>query len=260
VAGGSAVRKPAARLPEPAARLPEPAARLPEPAARPLEPAARLPEPAARPLEPAARLPELATVYWRQPASDQTLSRVARWWTLTTVAHTVPFVAVAALLAWLSPLTIPVGVVLLAHAWIIPELYAARGANVVRRRANLATAQERIALGLLGDLVGHDERELLSRTGLVVEPGAFGAWVVGDAGAFVVRPGGRRVHCYCVKVTDPELPPSDRVAHLLLALRSDESGFATVANLAFCGACWRLRRRLPRSAREALDAARAIAR
>jgi hypothetical protein len=185
---------------------------------------------------------------------------MARWWTLTTVAHTAPFVAVAALLAWLSPMTIPVGIVLLAHAWIIPELYAARGANVVRKRGIVSTTQERIALGLLGDLVGHDERELLSSTGLVVEPGRLGVWVVGEAGAFVVRPGGRRVHCYCVKATDPELPPSDRTAHLLLALRADESGFATVANLAFSGACWRLRRRLSPPARRALSAARAIAR
>jgi hypothetical protein len=75
----------------------------------------------------------------------------------------------------------------------------------------------------------------------------------------LVRPGGRRVHCYCVKVPDPELPPSDRVAHLLLALRSDESGFATVANLAFAGARWRLRRRLPLEGREALEAAATLA-
>ena len=58
------------------------------------------------------------------------------------------------------------------------------------------------------------------------------------------------------RVTDAELPPSDRIAHLLLALRSDETGFATVANHAFSGAVWRVRRRLPHEARPALDAAR----
>ncbi len=205
-------------------------------------------------------LPELATVHWRPRATDQTLSRVAKWWTVTTIAHTVPFVVVAALLAWLNPLTIPVGIVLLAHAWIIPELYAARGANVVRKRGNAAAAPERVAIGLLGDLVGHDERELLSSTGLVLERGRLGVWIVGEAGALVVRPGGRRVHCYCVKATDPELPPSDRIAHLLLALRADEPGFATIANVAFSGACWRLRRRLPRPACRALEAAQAVAR
>ena len=56
-------------------------------------------------------------------------------------------------------------------------------------------------------------------------------------------------------MTEPGLPSGDRIAHLLLALRSDEAGFATVANLAFSGARWRLRRRLPPHARAALDAA-----
>jgi hypothetical protein len=68
------------------------------------------------------------------------------------------------------------------------------------------------------------------------------------------------VHCFCVRATDPELPPADRVAHLLLALREDEEGFATVANHAFAGAPWRVRRRLPARMRPALDAARAAAR
>ena len=44
----------------------------------------------------------------------------------------------------------------------------------------------------------------------------------------------------------------DRIAHLLLALRTDEAGFATVANLAFAGAGWRVRRRLPARMRGAL--------
>ena len=68
------------------------------------------------------------------------------------------------------------------------------------------------------------------------EQGRLGVWLVGQAGALLVRPRGRRVHCYCVKVNEPSLPPSDRIAHLLLALRTDEEGFATVANLAFSGA------------------------
>jgi hypothetical protein len=75
-----------------------------------------------------------------------------------------------------------------------------------------------------------------------------------------VRPGGRRVNCYCVRVPDASLPPTDRIAHLLLALRTDEAGFATVANLSFSGARWRVRRRLPAPVRDALDAAGAQAR
>ena len=112
-----------------------------------------------------------------------------------------------------------------------------------------------MALGLLGDLVGHDARELHARTGLVPERGALGVWLVGEAGALLVAPGGRRVFCWCVQVPEPGLPSGDRIAHLLLALRADEEGFATVANLAFSGAPWRLRRRLPPRTRPALDAA-----
>jgi hypothetical protein len=60
------------------------------------------------------------------------------------------------------------------------------------------------------------------------------------------------VHCFCVGTTDRELPPSDRIAHLLLALRTDEEGLATVANHAFAGAPWRVRRRLRAHLRPAL--------
>ena len=83
-------------------------------------------------------------------------------------------------------------------------------------------------------------RALQARTGLALERGTLGTWLVGEAGALLVTPGGRRVHCFCVRVTDRDLPPSDRVAHLLLALREDEVGFATVANHAFAGAPWRV--------------------
>jgi hypothetical protein len=74
-----------------------------------------------------------------------------------------------------------------------------------------------------------------------------------------VAPGGRRVHCFCVTVAEGDLPPSDRIAHLLLALRTDESGFATVANHAFSGAPWRISRRMDACARPALAAARRAA-
>jgi hypothetical protein len=62
-----------------------------------------------------------------------------------------------------------------------------------------------------------------------------------------------------VSATEDDLPPSDRIAHLLLALRVDEEGFATVANHTFAGAPWRVRRRLPQPMRPALDAARRAA-
>jgi len=173
----------------------------------------------------------------------------------------VPFLAAATLLIALSPVTLPVALAALAQAWLIPALYAARGANVVGPRGPAKSREAELgSLGLLGDLLGHDPRALFARTGLVLEPGEFGVWLVGEVGAVLVRPGGRRVHCYCVKATDPELPSGDRIAHLLLALRTDESGFATVANLAFSGARRRLHRRLPKRARPALDTAVTAAR
>jgi hypothetical protein len=197
-------------------------------------------------------LPETAAVYWRPRVDAGRLVRRGRTWTATTFAHTVPFVATAGLLFALEPLAFPVDFALLAHAWAIPELYARRGANVVRPKPQGDDAPERVAVGLLGDLVGHDARELHARTGLVPERGALGVWLVGEAGAVLVAPGGRRVFCWCVKVPEPGLPAADRIAHLLLALRSDEQGFATVANLAFSGAPWRLRRRMHPRTRPAL--------
>ncbi len=172
-----------------------------------------------------------------------------------------PFTAAGFVLLAAEPLAFPVTLASLAHAWVIPELYAARGANVVRPKRFRATAEaERVSVGLLGDLVGHEARELHRDTGLVLERGLLGTWLVGPAGALLVRPGGRRVACYCVRVPDPELPAGDRIAHLLLALRCDEAGFATVANCAFSGARWRVRRRLPPALRPALDRAGAVAR
>jgi hypothetical protein len=202
-----------------------------------------------------ALLPETAAVYWRPRVDERSLERRGRVWTLTTVAHTIPFCIAAAVLFVLEPLSAPVGAILLAHAWAIPELYARRGANVLRRRPRKEEGPERTAVGLLGDLVGHEARELHARTGLVLERGALGVWLVGEAGAVLVRPGGRRVYCWCVHVDDTTLPSADRIAHLLLALRTDEQGFATVANLAFSGHRRRVRRRIPPSLRPALDAA-----
>lgn len=217
-------------------------------------------------------LPETAGVHWRPRVDAAQLRLRGRLWTLTMAAHVIPFAGSAALLMWVQPLALPVALVCLAHAWIIPELYAQRGANVLRPPrpargapqaapgAPVPEPQQR-AVGLLGDLVGHDARELHARTGLVVEPGRLGTWIVGEKGAVLVHGRRRRrAYCYCVKV-DPrrrgarELPSGDRIAHLLLALRSDEQGFATVANLAFAGAPWRLRRRMGKQARPALRAA-----
>jgi hypothetical protein len=211
-------------------------------------------------LHTAQALPELASVPWRQRTDARWLRRWGRIWHAWTLLYTVPFLAAGAGMLWLEPLSAPVAVAAIAHAWIIPELYAFRGASVVRPKGPRNEAAEPVAQGLLGDLLGHDERDLQRRTGLALERGALGTWLVGEAGALLVTPGGARVHCFCVRTTEPELPPSDRVAPLLLALRVDEEGFATVANHAFAGAPWRVRRRLPALMRPALKAAQRLAR
>jgi hypothetical protein len=205
-----------------------------------------------------AALPETAGVYWRPRMDARRLRRRGRGWTASTLAHSVPFLGTAGLLMALEPLSFPVAAIAVVHAYGIPALHANRGAKVVRPRPRTAEGPEHTALGLLGDLLGHEARALHARTGLALERGGFGVWLVGEAGALLVRPGGRRVDCWCVKV-DAELPSADRTAHLLLALREDEAGFATVANLAFSGAAWRLRPRLPAAMRPALDAGRAAA-
>jgi hypothetical protein len=203
-------------------------------------------------------LPETAAVHWRPRVDEARLRRLGTLWTLTTLGHVVPFVVVAAGLMALQPLALPVALACVAHAWVIPELYAQRGANVLRPRKRAAAEPERRSVGLLGDLVDHDARALHAATGLVLEPGRLGMWLVGEAGAVLLH--GRRAYCYCVTVDGrvaaaKELPSGDRIAHLLLALRADEQGFATVANLNFAGARWRLRRRVAAPLRPALEAA-----
>lgn len=205
-------------------------------------------------------LAELAHVPWRRRTDERFLRRHARVWTWWTLGWTCPFVLAAVVLAALEPLTMPVALASLAHAWMTPALYAYRGASVLRPKGPRNKHGEPVAQGLLGDLLSHDPRELHRATGLAMERGEMGVWLVGEAGAILVPPAARRVHCFCVRTTDRDLPPSDRIAHLLLALRTDEEGFATVANHAFAGAAWRVRRRLPRQMRAAFDEARAAAR
>ena len=224
-------------------------------------------------------LAEASALWWREEASESTLRRDGRRWTAWTTWVVLAFTTPGIVLLVLSPLTLPVALGCFAHAWIVPWLQARRGARSVvplggeRAESGLRAAQaasrregahpdaEGVALGLLADLVGHGERELLARSGLVLERGELGAWLVGERGALMVRSGGRRVDCWCVRVAEQDgLPGGDRVAHLLLALREDERGFAKVANLGFSGAAWRVRRGMPERSRAALDAARRVAR
>lgn len=215
----------------------------------------------------AGRLEEAARLHWREDASERTLRRDGRRWTAWTAWVVLAFATPGAALIAIEPLAFPAAAICFAHAWAIPWIQARRGARQVvpigseRSAANREGRDpraERVALGLLGDLVGHAERDLLTSTGLAAHRGDLGVWLVGEKGAFLVRNDGRRVDCWCVRVGESVgLPAGDRVAHLLLALREDELGFAKVANLGFSGARWRVRRQLPHASRPALDAARA---
>jgi len=217
-----------------------------------------------------AGLAEAAAIPWRRRASGRTLRRDGRRWTLWSVGVVVTFGAPTAALVAIEPLAAPAAAIFLAHGLAVLHIQAGRGARAVvpigsersaARRDDADQDAEATALGLLGDLLGHDERELLAETGLALQRGRLGTWLVGEEGALMVRPGGHRVDCWCVRVAESgDLPAGDRVAHLLLALREDEEGFATVANFNFSGAPWRVRLRLPKLARPALARARSIAR
>jgi hypothetical protein len=195
----------------------------------------------------AGGLPEARTLGWRrEPATERTLRRDGRRWSVWTFWVVAAFAVPGVVLLLIEPWTFPAAAVCFAHAWTVPSVQARRGARSVvaigsEKSAAGPSASDHAALGLLADLVGHRERDLLSRTGLAHQQGQMGTWLVGEQGAFLIRAGGRRVFCWCVRVGNVEgLPAADRVAHLLLALREDEEGFATVANLAFSGARWRV--------------------
>lgn len=219
-------------------------------------------------LAPAGGLPEARALGWRRErATERRVRREGRRWSAWTLWVVAAFAVPGVVLLLIEPLTFPAAALCFAHAWAVPSVQARRGARSVvaigspRSAAGSANGHpERVALGLLADLVDHQERELLAVCGLAPHRGRMGTWLVGEQGAFLIRAagplGGRRVCCWCVRVSNVEgLPAADRVAHLLLALREDEEGFATVANLAFSGARWRVMRHLGAPERWALESA-----
>src|SRR6476659_4844419 len=95
---------------------------------------------------------------WRRRTSERTLRREGRIWTLWSVGIVVTFGLPAALLIWIQPLAFPVSAIFLGHGIAVLHLQARRGARGVKPIGDAVTPSDRTAMGLLGDLVGHDER------------------------------------------------------------------------------------------------------
>ena len=193
-------------------------------------------------------LPELAAVHWRPRADARRLDRTGLMWTAITMAHVVPFIAAGVVLFLVQPLALAGRA---SRASPTPgsspsSTPSAAPTSCGREGRHPRAGRRR---GALGRAAGRPRRPRGARAAR-----ADGARARARAPRRMARrarrarcssrPGGRRVACYCVGVNDPALPSGDRIAHLLLALRADEEGFATVANLAFSGARWRVRRRL----------------
>ena len=202
-----------------------------------------------------AALPELAAVPWRGRIDARYLQRRGWLWTLQTVAFVVPFTAAGIFLIALEPLALPVALASFAHGWVIPELTPSAGrTRSVRRAARVTRMPSRSRRGCSATCWDMTPATCSATPGWRWSA-ARSASGCSARRAVLVANGGKRVHCFCVGTTDRDLPPSDRIAHLLLALRTDEEGFATVANHAFSGAPWRLRRRIRKEQRRALKAA-----
>ena len=77
-------------------------------------------------------LAEAAAMPWRRRASQRSLAREGRIWTLWSVALIVTFGLPAALLIWIQPLAFPVAAIFLGHAVAVLHLQARRGARGVK--------------------------------------------------------------------------------------------------------------------------------
>ena len=116
---------------------------------------------------------------------------------MVVVAFGAPALTVIALDPWLFPVAVLLGV----HGWLICRLQAGRAVSSLfalepPSKGGADAGAEGVAIGLLGDLLGHRERDLLQRSGLVLERGRLGIWLLGERGALLVRPGGRRVFSF----------------------------------------------------------------
>ena len=134
--------------------------------------------------------------------------------------------AAAAGMLWLDPIAAPVALAALAHAWIIPELYAFRGRD--RRPRRRAARDERAERGRAGP-ARRPARPRRARAPARHRPRARARRARRLARrARPARCWSRPAAAACTASASPrptrELPPSDRVAHLLLALRDGRGG------------------------------------
>jgi hypothetical protein len=126
-----------------------------------------------------------AALWWRESVSERTLRRDERRWTAWTTWVVLAFTLPGALLLYVEPLAFPAAALCFAHAWAIPWLQAGRGARSVGALGAASahgtglSSSERVALGLLADLVGHRERELLERSGHALQRAS---WASGCSG------------------------------------------------------------------------------
>jgi hypothetical protein len=95
--------------------------------------------------------------------SERSLRKEGRIWMLWNAGVIVTFSVPAALLVWIQPLAFPVAAIFLGHEIAVLHLQARRGARGVKPIADARDGPERVALGLLRDLVDHQERALLAK-------------------------------------------------------------------------------------------------
>src|SRR5215211_3756541 len=129
------------------------------------------------------RLAEAAALHWREGTTERTLRRDGRRWSAWTAWVLIVFITPGVVLLAIEPLTFPAALLCFAHAYAVPRIQATRGARSPvaigsdRSASRLAGADpraERVALGLLGDLLGDEARELVATTGLAMERGRLG--------------------------------------------------------------------------------------
>ena len=137
-------------------------------------------------------LPETAAVYWRPRLDAARLRRRELGWTLSTLAHTIPFLAAAVLMLYARAALVPGG-----GDRARPRLGDPGALRQPRRLRGPARARAPTTgpsgprSGCWATCSATRRATLHARTGLALERGGLGVWLVGEAGALLVRPGRR---------------------------------------------------------------------